>query len=99
MLRIRIIFHADPDPGSQKCSYGSGSWFKGGKIKEDNLYQYQQFSTKIFQNDIKLPLKISKHNVLQKDQCCGSASSIMWIRILDPKNVHPDPEADPDPRG
>ena len=25
VFRIRIIFHADPDPGSQKCPYGSGS--------------------------------------------------------------------------
>ena len=28
-------------------------------------------------------------------QCCGSASIIMRIRIQDPKNVH----MDPDPRG
>ena len=25
VFRIRISFHADPDPGSQKCPYGSGS--------------------------------------------------------------------------
>ena len=25
MFRIRISFHADPDPGSQKRPYGSGS--------------------------------------------------------------------------
>ena len=49
---IRISFHADPDPGSQKCPYGSGSESRsrplilysdpdptGLKIKEDNLNQ------------------------------------------------------------
>ena len=25
VFRIRKSFHADPDPGSQKCPYGSGS--------------------------------------------------------------------------
>ena len=25
VFRICISFHADPDPGSQKCPYGSGS--------------------------------------------------------------------------
>ena len=48
VFRIRKSFHADPDPGSQKCPYGSGSrpliFYsdpdpKGVKIKEDNLYQ------------------------------------------------------------
>ena len=48
VFRIRISFHADPDPGSQKCPYGSGSrpliFYsdldpKGVKIKEDNLYK------------------------------------------------------------
>ena len=60
---IRISFYADPDPepGSQKCPYGSKSkpliFYsdpdpKGvKKIKEDNLYQ--QIFTYIFQNDIK----------------------------------------------
>ena len=38
---------------------------KGVKIKEDNLYKQNFY--KIFQNDIKTPLKIKKHNVLQKD--------------------------------
>ena len=43
---IRISFHADPDPGSLKFPYGSGSSNfysdpdpKGVKIKEDNLYK------------------------------------------------------------
>ena len=47
---ICIRFHADPDPGSLKCPYGSGSGSrplifysdpdpKGVKIKEDNLYK------------------------------------------------------------
>ena len=42
----------DPDP-------------KGVKSKEDNLYK--QIFSKFFQNDSKTPLKIRKHNVLQKD--------------------------------
>ena len=25
VLRIRIYYYADPDPGSKKCPYGSGS--------------------------------------------------------------------------
>ena len=42
VFRIRISFHPDPDPGSQKFPYGSGSVSdpdlerKGVKIKEDN---------------------------------------------------------------
>ena len=52
VFRICISFHADPDPGSLKCPYGSGSGSrplifysdpdpdpKGVKIKEDNLYK------------------------------------------------------------
>ena len=85
MFRIRISFHADPDPGSQKCSYGSGSrpliFYsdpytdpKEVKIKEDNLYQ--QIFNKIFQNDIKKPLKISKNKVLQKDSYFYVYSSV-----------------------
>ena len=48
VFRIRISFHADLDPGYQKCPYGSrfrplifysDPDPKGVKIKEDNLYQ------------------------------------------------------------
>ena len=85
MFRIRISFHADPDPGSLKCPYGSGSGSrplifysdpdpKGVKIKEDNLNK--QIFNKIFQNDIKTPLKIRKHNVLQKDPYFYVSSSV-----------------------
>ena len=83
VFRIRISFHADPDPGSLKCPYGSGSrpliFYsdpdpKGVKIKEDNLYK--QIFNKIFQNDIKTPLKIRKHNVLQKDPYFYVSSSV-----------------------
>ena len=28
VFRISISFNADPDPGSQKCPYGSGSWIR-----------------------------------------------------------------------
>ena len=49
VFRIRISFHTDPDPGSQKCPYGSASRSRplifysdtnprGAKIKKDNLY-------------------------------------------------------------
>ena len=79
MFRIRTSFLADLDPRSQKCPYGSGSGSRplifysdvdldpdprGVKIKLDNLYH--QIFNNIFQNDIKTPLKISKHKVLQK---------------------------------
>ena len=37
VFRIRISFHADPDPGFQKCPYGSGS--KEVNIKETKLHQ------------------------------------------------------------
>ena len=43
------------------------------------------------------PKSGSVTNDMDPDQCCGSASIIMQIRIQDPKNVHMDP--DPDPRG
>ena len=33
VLRIRIYYYVDPDPGSQKCPYGSGS--KGVNTKEE----------------------------------------------------------------
>ena len=48
VFRIRISVHADPDPGSQKCPYGSESrpliFYsdpdpKRVKIKEDSLCQ------------------------------------------------------------
>ena len=48
VFRIRISFHADPDPEFQKCPYGSESRLiifysdpdpRGVKIKKDNLYQ------------------------------------------------------------
>ena len=87
VFRIRISFHADPDsdpdPGSLKCPYGSGSGPlifysdpdpKVVKIKEDNLYQ--QIFNYIFLNDIKTPLKISIHKVLQKDPYLYVSSSI-----------------------
>ena len=45
-------FFSDPDP-------------KGVNIKEGHLYQ-QMFNI-FFQNDIKTPLKNSKHKLLQKD--------------------------------
>ena len=71
---IRIRFHANPDPGSQKCPYGSGSrpliFYsdpdpKGVKIKENK--ERKQIFNLIFQNDIKTPLKISKHKGLKTD--------------------------------
>ena len=31
VFRIRKIFYADPDPGSRKCPYGSGSGGRGLK--------------------------------------------------------------------
>ena len=37
VLRIRIYYYVDPDPGSQKCPYGSGS--KGVNTKEEKLHQ------------------------------------------------------------
>ena len=53
VFRIRISFHADPDPGSLKCPYGFGAGSRllifysypdldpeGVKIKEDNLYKH-----------------------------------------------------------
>ena len=58
-----LIFYSDPDPDP-----------KGVKIKEDNLYK--QIFNKIFQNDIKMPLKISKHKVLQKDPFFCVSSSV-----------------------
>ena len=35
VFRIRVSFHADPDPGSQKCPYGSGSGSKEVNTKEE----------------------------------------------------------------
>ena len=114
-FRICISFHADPDPGSQKCRNGSGSGPlifysdpdpKVVKIKEDNLYQ--QIFNYIFLNDIKTPLKISIHKVLQKDPYLYVSSSIftlspcifrrlfsswIWIRIQTAYLY-----ADPDPK-
>ena len=78
VFRIRISFHADPDPdpGFLKCPYGSRSGsrplifyldpepdLKGVKIKEENLNRYQQIFNIVFQKDIKTPLNIRKHNV------------------------------------
>ena len=40
---------------------------------------------------------MDKIKTFRENQCCGSASVFMRIRIQDPKNVHMDP--DPDPRG
>ena len=37
VFRIRISFHADPDPGSKKCTYGSGT--KGVNTKEEKLHK------------------------------------------------------------
>ena len=37
LLRIRIYYYVDPDPGSQKCPNGSGS--KGENSKEEKLHQ------------------------------------------------------------
>ena len=60
VFRIRLIFHADPDPGSLKCQYGSGFrpliFYsdpdpKGLKIKEDNLTN--KILTKFFKMTIK----------------------------------------------
>ena len=53
VLRIRIYYYAEPDPnpGSQKCLYGSGS--KGVGTKEEKLHQQQQVFYLIFQNGIK----------------------------------------------
>ena len=79
-------FHADPDPepGSQKCTYRSGSEPlncysdpdpKGVKFKK-TTYTYQQIFNKFFQNDIKTPLKISKHKVLQKGPYFYVSSSV-----------------------
>ena len=64
VFRIRISFHADPDPGSLKCPYGSGSrpliFYsdpdldpKGVKIKEDNLLYTNKWSTKFFKMTLK----------------------------------------------
>ena len=41
---------------------------------------------------------VNKINNLNFNECCGSASNIMRIRIRDPKNVHMYPDADADPR-
>ena len=35
---------------------------------------------------------IERDNFAPLNQCCGSASIIMWILIKDPKNVHIDPD-------
>ena len=62
----------DPDPDTL---FFIEIWIQRGlKIKEDNLYK-QNFN-KNFQNDIKIPLKIRKHNVLQKDPYFYVSSSV-----------------------
>ena len=72
VFRIRISFHADPDPGSQKCPYGSGSgstsliFYSDPDPKGVKMKEYQQIFNKIYQNDTKTLLKISKHKVLQR---------------------------------
>ena len=38
VFRIRISFHSDPDSGSKKCPYGSGSGSKKVNTKEEELH-------------------------------------------------------------
>ena len=76
-MRIRIQdpkkVHVDPDPDPDP------NYFiliqKGVKIKEDNLYK--QIFNYIFQNDIKSPLTICKHELLQKDHYFYVSSSVL----------------------
>ena len=60
VFRIRISFHADPDPGSQKCPYGSGSKKVNTKEEEE---VHKKFLNQIFQNDIKKSLQINKQTI------------------------------------
>ena len=57
VFRIRISFYADPNPGSQKCPYGSGS--KGVNTKEEKYTN--KFSTKSFKITLKNHYKLTKN--------------------------------------
>ena len=67
-------------------------------VRGKKMYRLKRdFSSKVIFSE-KGAFRVAS-SILSCTQCCGSASIIMRIRIQDPKNVHIDPDADPDPRG
>ena len=67
-----MSFYADPDPGSQKCPYGSKEINKEEKL-------HRQIFNSIFQNDIKESLKINKQNI---NLSISKGSLLLFFQLL-----------------
>ena len=63
------------------------------------IFFFAQKQQKSGRNNFEIILHLDHKKAFFRIQCCGSASIIMRIRIRDSKNVHMDPNPDPDSRG
>ena len=89
-----MSFYADPDPGSQKCPYGSKEINKEEKL-------HRQIFNSIFQNDIKESLKINKQNI---NLSISKGSLLLFFQLLfkaflPPGSGYTSVHAEPDPCG
>ena len=60
VVRIRRSFHADSDPGSQKCLYGSGS--KEVPVNPKEINYTNKFSTESFKMTLNTGNQFLKNN-------------------------------------